>query len=251
MRPVAARLRRTSLTALPGTASVGKVRLPDLPETGRPESYRRTQNQQYHRANSAGTPYGQTPHHSRNRCRTARRCHSHRMCIDEYGVHRIYGQDRCGTPARQRREDEDAGCNRSARDQRKHDLKGCHQRSHTRLVLPPRRHLLHHRLHRRSAPLPRYGGTPAICYQRGNQKTAHGKRRTRVSGLSHSLHRRWKQCCRNHLPLCGRPPGTDCPCRSRRQRDRNRNDCRYHCLRQIGHYPWSTHLRYPKRGWAD
>ena len=20
----------------------------------------------------------------------------------------------------------------------------------------------------------------------------------------------------------------------------------YHCLRQIGHYPWSTHLRYPK-----
>ena len=77
------------------------------------------------------------------------------------------------------------------------------------------------------------------------------KRRTRVSGLSHSLHRRWKQCCRNHLPLCGRPPGTDCPCRSRRQRDRNRNDCHYHCLRQIGHYPWSTHLRYPKRGWAD
>ena len=28
-----------------------------LPETGRPESYRRTQNQQYHRADSAGTPY--------------------------------------------------------------------------------------------------------------------------------------------------------------------------------------------------
>ena len=83
-----------------------KVRLPDLPETGRPESYRRTQNQQYHRADSAGTPYGQTPHHSRNRCRTARRCHRHRMCIDEYGVHCIYGQDRCGTPARQRREDE-------------------------------------------------------------------------------------------------------------------------------------------------
>ena len=36
-------------------------------------------------------------------------------------------------------------------------------------------------------PLPRYGGTPAIGHQRGNQKTTHGKRRTRVSGLSHSL----------------------------------------------------------------
>ncbi len=88
--------------------------------------------------------------------------------------------------------DENVGSHRYPRYFRQHDSERRHQRSHTRLVLPPRRHLLHHRLHRRSAPLPRYGGTPAICYQRGNQKTAHGKRRTRVSGLSHSLHRRWK-----------------------------------------------------------
>ena len=33
-------------------------------------------------------------------------------------------------------------------------LKGCHQRSHTRLVLPPRRHLLHHRFHRSPHPYP-------------------------------------------------------------------------------------------------
>ena len=59
----------------------------------------------------------------------------------------------------------------------KHDLKGCHQRGDTRLVLPSRRHLLHHRFHRRPASLPRYGGTPAIGHQRGNQKTTHGKKK--------------------------------------------------------------------------
>ena len=44
----------------------------------------------------------------------------------------------------------------------KQDPEGCHQRSHTRLVLPSRRHILHNRLYRRPSPVSRHGGTPPV-----------------------------------------------------------------------------------------
>ena len=56
-----------------------------------PESYRCTQNQQHHRTNLAGTPHGKETHHRRNRSRATRRCHSHRLRLDEYGMHRLHG----------------------------------------------------------------------------------------------------------------------------------------------------------------
>ena len=48
-------------------------------------------NQQQHRAGIAGTPHGQAPHHRRNRSRTARCGHSHRLRLDEHGMHRLHG----------------------------------------------------------------------------------------------------------------------------------------------------------------
>ena len=50
------------------------------------------------------------------------------MCLDEYGMYRLYGEDRRGTPTCQRTEDGDAGSYRRARDLGKHDLERRHER---------------------------------------------------------------------------------------------------------------------------
>ena len=50
------------------------------------------------------------------------------MCLDEYGMYRLYGEDRRGTPTCQRTEDGNAGSYRRARDLGKHDLERRHER---------------------------------------------------------------------------------------------------------------------------
>ena len=51
-----------------------------------------------------------------------------RYVLDEYGMYRLYGEDRRGTPTCQRTEDGDAGSYRRARDLGKHDLERRHER---------------------------------------------------------------------------------------------------------------------------
>ena len=68
-------------------------------------------------------------HHRRNRCGTARCCHSYRLRPDEHGMHRLHGQDGRGTPACQRAEDGDARCNRRPCYFRQHDPERCNKRS--------------------------------------------------------------------------------------------------------------------------
>ena len=50
------------------------------------------------------------------------------MCLDEYGMYRLYGEDRRGTPTCQRTKDGNAGSYRRARDLGKHDLERRHER---------------------------------------------------------------------------------------------------------------------------
>ncbi len=45
---------------------------------------------------------GKKAHHRRNRRRPTWSGYRYRMCIDEYGMYRIHGQNGCGTPAYQR-----------------------------------------------------------------------------------------------------------------------------------------------------
>ena len=130
-----------------------KVWLQVVSETGRPESYRCTQNQQHHRTNLAGTPHGKETHHRRNRSRTTWSSNSYRMCVDGYGMYRLYGKDGCRTPTYQCGENENAGSYRYSRYFRKHDLERRNQRSDPRLVLPSCRHLLYYRLYRRPSSL--------------------------------------------------------------------------------------------------
>ena len=103
--------------------------LQDLSQTGRPQPYGSPQNQQHNRTDSVGTPHGQNPHHRRNRCGTARCCHSYRLRLDEHGMYRLHGQDRRGTPACQRTEDGDARRNRRPCYFRQHDPERCDKRS--------------------------------------------------------------------------------------------------------------------------
>ena len=116
--------------------------------------YRCTQNQQHHRTNLAGTPHGKETHHRRNRSRTTWSSNSYRMCVDGYGMYRLYGKDGCRTPTYQCGENENAGSYRYSRYFRKHDLERRNQRSDPRLVLPSCRHLLYYRLYRRPHPYP-------------------------------------------------------------------------------------------------
>ena len=51
-----------------------------------------------------------------------------RYVLDEYGMYRLYGEDRRGTPTCQRTEDGNAGSYRRARDLGKHDLERRHER---------------------------------------------------------------------------------------------------------------------------
>ena len=49
-------------------------------------------------------------------CRTTRSGNGYGMCLDEYGMYRLYGENGRGTPAHANvREDEDAGSYRHAR----------------------------------------------------------------------------------------------------------------------------------------
>ena len=66
--------------------------------------------------------------HRRDGCRTAWSGYGYGMCLDEYGMYRLYGEDRRGTPTCQRTEDGDAGSYRRARDLGKHDLERRHER---------------------------------------------------------------------------------------------------------------------------
>ena len=79
---------------------------------------------------------------------------SYRLCIDGYGMYRLYGKDGCRTPAHQCRENENVGSYRYPRYFRQHDSERCNQRSDPRLVLSPCRHLLYHRIYRRPSSLP-------------------------------------------------------------------------------------------------
>ena len=139
---------------LSGKTPFRKVWLQVVSETGRPESYRCTQNQQHHRTNLAGTPHGKEAHHRRNRSRTTWSSNSYRVCIDGYGMYRLYGKDGCRTPAHQCGENENVGSYRYPRYFRQHDPERRNQRSDPRLVLSSCRHLLYHRIYRRSSSLP-------------------------------------------------------------------------------------------------
>ena len=79
---------------------------------------------------------------------------SYRLCIDEYGMYRLYGKNGRRTPAHQCRENENVGSHRYSRYFRQHDAERRNQRSDPRLVLSSCRHLLYHRLYRRSSSLP-------------------------------------------------------------------------------------------------
>mgnify|MGYP002277048449 CR=1 FL=1 len=67
------------------------------------------------------------PYHSRDGSRTARRGNRYRLCVDEYGMYRLYGQDGCGTPTCKRAENGDVGRDGHPRNFWQHDTERCDQ----------------------------------------------------------------------------------------------------------------------------
>ena len=65
-----------------------------------------------------------------------------------------------------------------SRDFGQHDPEGCHERSHTRLVLPPGGHVLCDWFHSGASSLPRHGSPLAVGHQQRNQEATDGARRT-------------------------------------------------------------------------
>ena len=57
----------------------------------------------------------------------ARRGNRYRLCVDEYGMFRLYGQDGCGTPTCKRAENGDVGRDGHPRNFWQHDTERCDQ----------------------------------------------------------------------------------------------------------------------------
>ena len=70
---------------------------------------------------------GKNPYHSRDGSRTARRGNRYCLCVDEYGMYRLYGQDGCGTPTCKRAENGDVGRDGHPRNFWQHDTERCDQ----------------------------------------------------------------------------------------------------------------------------
>ena len=74
-----------------------------------------------------GPPDGKNPYHSRDGSRTARRGNRYCLCVDEYGMYRLYGQDGCGTPTCKRAENGDVGRDGHPRNFWQYDTERCDQ----------------------------------------------------------------------------------------------------------------------------
>ena len=91
------------------------------------EDLNHTGDQQHDRTDLVGPPDGKNPYHSRDGSRTARRGNRYCLCVDEYGMYRLYGQDGCGTPTCKRAENGDVGRDGHPRNFWQHDTERCDQ----------------------------------------------------------------------------------------------------------------------------
>eukprot|EP00166_Cyanidium_caldarium_P001484 ctg_1766.g542 len=88
----------------------GWIRPADLSEAGGFAAHRSAQDQQRHRTGVAGAAHGQEAHHRRDRRRTARRGHGHRMRPLWFAVCGVHGRQGYGAAKAERVPHAPAGC---------------------------------------------------------------------------------------------------------------------------------------------
>ena len=199
-----------------GTHQPRNGRRADLPEARRPQSHRRAQGQQHHRPGDACQAHGQAPRDRGNRSRPAWRGHRHDLRALRTRMRGLHGQPGRQAPEPQRLPHEPAGRDGGAGRVGQQDPERRAQRGHARLGHQCRKHLLHHRHRRRTAPLPDHGARlPERDRQRvhcpdarhaggaGHHRRGRGSAARRGGGL-----RGRRQQCDGHLPSVHSVPRT-------------------------------------------
>ena len=168
--------------------SLTGARLRDLAEARGPGAHRRPQDQQRARAGAGREAVGQGAHHRGDRRRTTRRRGRHGQRVARPAVRRLHGRGRHPPAGAERRAHEAPGRRGRSRHGRHPHAQGGSERGAARLGRERTQHALHHRLGRRSPPVPGVRSRPAA----GDRRRGAGAiRRTGSAATPTSLSPAW------------------------------------------------------------